>query len=44
MPARKPKTKKAGGTFTKGCVYVYLAAGACYFGVSNYFTFAKIFK
>ena len=44
MPAKRPRNKKGGGTITKFFVYVYLCIGVTYFGFSNYFTFAKIFK
>ena len=43
MPYKRPKTNRAAGPIGTFGVYLYMTAGITYFGISNYFTFAKIF-
>ena len=43
-PAKRPPSKKGGNWFVIAMVYIYLTCGCVYFGVSNYFNFAKIFR
>lgn len=41
---RKSRTRKGGSPCTIAAVYVYLFLGVTYFGLSNYFNFAKVFR
>lgn len=44
LPREDSIKRKGGGPLTIIGVYVYLILGIVYFGLSNYFNFAKIFR
>ena len=44
LRTKKPSKKKGGGPLTIFFVYVYLICGVCYFTISNYFNFVKVFR
>jgi len=43
IPTKRPKTNRRTGPLGIACVLAYMTAGLVYFGISNYFNFAKIF-